>query len=125
MRRTYVRLLNFIYWCCSRFVQKNRMILLIDQMSSRVLKQTRLLAIVGICGLFLARAILGASIDKYIGQTIAQVKFDSEASLDARKLKDIVTVVPGEVLESAAVRESIRALYATREFSYIEVDAET
>jgi outer membrane protein insertion porin family len=94
-------------------------------MSSHILKQTGVLVIVGICGLLLASASLSATIDKYIGQTIAQLKFESEDPLDTGKLKDIVTVAPGQVLEPAALRESIRALYATREFSYIEVDAET
>ena len=73
----------------------------------------------------MASASLSATIDKYIGQTIAQLKFESEDPLDTGKLKNIVTVAPGQVLEPAALRESIRALYATREFSYIEVDAET
>src|SRR5438132_8298214 len=81
--------------------------------------------LLGIIRLIMVTAGLAADIDKYIGQRIAKVSFVSHDPIEADKLKRVVTVATGQTLDSGSIRRSIQALYETREYFYIEVDAET
>ena len=69
--------------------------------------------------------MFGAAIDKYLGQKVAAVNFVSEDFIDTTALTKAVSVAVGKPLEASEVSQSIRTLFQTREFSYIEVDAET
>ena len=61
---------------------------------------------------------------KYVGQPIARIDFVSEDPIDAAKLESLVAVVPGQLLEPESIRKSMELLYQTRQFSYVEVEAE-
>jgi len=70
------------------------------------------------------QAASGTTADKYAGIIIALVDFSSPDPIEAKHLYDAITISPGQPLSSLDVRRSIENLYKTREFSYIEVDAE-
>jgi outer membrane protein insertion porin family len=65
-----------------------------------------------------------ADIDRYVGQRIARVSFVSDDPIEPTQLERVVTVAAGQTFDSGSIRRSIQALYETREYSYIEVDAE-
>jgi outer membrane protein assembly complex protein YaeT len=65
-----------------------------------------------------------AAIDRYVGQKVAAVKFVSEDLIDTSALTKAVAVAEHRPLVASDVSQSIRTLFATREFSYIEVDAD-
>lgn len=87
----------------------------------------RLRSVVWMWVLLLAQGgpTLAATIDKYLGQKVAVIRFASEDFIDTAALTKVVSVSVGKPLEVADVRQSIRALFETREFSYVEVDAES
>ena len=80
--------------------------------------------LLGIIGLILAPFDFGADIDKYIGRRVARINFVSDDPIEPARLEEVVALAVGQIFEPASVRRSIQALYETREYSYIEVDAE-
>ena len=70
------------------------------------------------------QATSGATADKYAGMKIALIEFSSPDPIATNHLYNSISISPGEALNSADVRRSIENLYKTREFSYVEVDAE-
>ncbi len=79
---------------------------------------------IGLVGLVVLFHSLRAASQDYFGQLVARVSFVSEDFFDVGHLRSLISVVPGTILRPGAIRESLKALYETREFSYIEVDAE-
>jgi outer membrane protein assembly factor BamA len=82
-----------------------------------------LLLLLGI-GFFLMTHSLVAETSRYFGRPVARIAFVSDDPIDVAKLQSLVSVVPGRILEPQPIRNSIERLYQTREFSYIEVEAE-
>jgi len=80
--------------------------------------------VIGLAGFLLASRSLVAENQNYVGQLVARVSFVSEDFFDVGHLQSLIPVVPGTILRPGSIRESLRALYETREFSYIEVRAE-
>lgn len=64
-----------------------------------------------------------AAIEKYLGIPVAKVEFTAEDFIDLSALERAVALSAGKPLDASDVRQSISALYQTREFSQIEVDA--
>jgi len=86
-------------------------------------RKRRVLLLLGI-GLVLSSRGLMAEISRYLGQSVTRVAFVSDDPIDAAKLQSLVSVVPGQILSSQSIRSSIERLYQTREFSYVEAEAE-
>ncbi len=79
------------------------------------------------CILFLfssLQATSGAPADKYAGLTIALIEFSSTDSIKTDHLYKTINISVGQALNSGDIRHSIENLYKTKEFSYVEVDAE-
>ena len=79
------------------------------------------------CILFLfstLKATSGAPADKYAGMTIALIEFSSTDSIKTDHLYKTINISVGQALNSGDIRHSIENLYKTKEFSYVEVDAE-
>jgi len=90
-----------------------------------LLHRKKAILFLAIGGLILAPPTFTADIDKYIGLQISQVNFLSDDPIEPSKLQGIVAVATGQTFDPRSVRSSIQTLYETREFSYIEVDAES
>jgi outer membrane protein insertion porin family len=71
-----------------------------------------------------ASRLSAAAIDKYLGQKVEAINFLAEDFIDTAALTKAVSVAVGKPLEASDVSQSIRTLFATREFSFIEVDAD-
>ncbi len=69
-------------------------------------------------------ATFGGPADKYDGMTIARIKFSSTDSINTDHLYKTINISVGKPLNSGDTRQSIENLYKTKEFSYVEVDAE-
>ena len=66
----------------------------------------------------------GGPADKYAGMTIALIEFNSTDSIKTDHLYKTINISAGQALNSGDIRRSIENLYKTKEFSYVEVDAE-
>jgi outer membrane protein insertion porin family len=75
-------------------------------------------------GLLLSSHGLAAENSRYFGQPVARIAFISDDPIDAARLQGLVSVAPGQILEPQLLRNSIERLYQTRQFSYVEVEAE-
>lgn len=56
--------------------------------------------------------------------TIARIEFSSADPIKTDHLYKTISIIAGQTLNSADIRQSIENLYKTREFSYVEVAAE-
>ncbi|MBM3802683.1 MAG: outer membrane protein assembly factor BamA [Acidimicrobiia bacterium] len=84
-----------------------------------------LAAVVSVATFFLPYLVRAhaAAIDKYLGLPVAKVEFASTDVIDASALGRAIAVAAGKPLDASSVRQSIDALYRTRAFSQIDVDA--
>jgi outer membrane protein insertion porin family len=66
----------------------------------------------------------GTTAGNYVGMRIARIEFKSPDSIKTDHLYKTISISPGQALDSQDIRRSIENLHKTREFAYIEVDAE-
>jgi outer membrane protein insertion porin family len=84
-----------------------------------------LLPLVALLGLFLPAVLGGATLDKYEGQTVQAIHFDSSEAFNTSQFTGLLALKTGQPLSQPALHQSIQALYDTRLLSAIAVDAES
>lgn len=88
------------------------------------LKPGKVILLVSLFGLLFGGLAETAPLDKYIGQRIARIEISSEEPIETENLSKALPIAPGHQLDAAELRKSIMALFETREFAQIEVEAE-